>query len=399
LLSLKDIRAAQQRIRDAVFVSPCPYTRTLSERTGCSLYLKLENLQMTGSFKERGACNKLTLLDEDERARGIVAASAGNHAQGVAYHARRLGIDALVVMPKGTPLIKVTSTQRLGARVLFHGDSYDDAFAEAVRIAADDRRTLVHAFDDWDVMAGQGTLGLEVLDQVPNVDTVVVAAGGGGLAAGVATAIKETRPEVRVVGVEAAHVPSLRAALDAGSPVTVDALKTLAEGVAVRRVGERSFALAQRYLDDVVSVSEGEIAEAILMLLEEEKTVAEGAGAAPLAALLHRKIDVENKCVVVVVGGGNIDVHRVARVIERGLLKSGRLRRMRILLPDVPGALAQLLRVVAELGANLMQVHHDRLATQLEMDQAAVELVVETRGFEHCMELEAALVAQGYQVS
>jgi threonine dehydratase len=397
MLTFADIEAARKRIADAIYVTPCAHTQTLSELTGTRLYLKLENLQMSGSFKERGAANKLLALPEEQRRVGVIAASAGNHAQGVAYHARRLGVRAVIVMPSTTPLVKVSATRGFGAEVVLHGANYDEAHAEARRIAGAEGLTFIHPFDDWDVMAGQGTIGLELVEQNPYLDAVVVAVGGGGLAAGVALAIKETNPRIRVYGVEPKVLPSMRRALDAGAPVTVDAARTIADGVAVKTVGEKTLAVCRRYLDDVVHVDEEEIAEAILLLLEREKTVAEGAGAAPLAALVHGRLPLAGKKVAAVVCGGNIDVNVISRIIDRGLVKSGRLMRLRLLVPDVPGALARLLGLVGERGANVLQIHHERTAVRHELGFVAVELTLETRGFEHVAELERAIADGGFR--
>lgn len=398
MITLADIRAARARIGDAVYLSPCAYTQSLSDLTGTKLFLKLENLQITGSFKERGACNRLSLLDEGARKKGVIAASAGNHAQGVAYHARRLGISATIVMPVATPLVKVSATRGFGARVVLHGASYEDAFAEATRIRDAEELTFVHPFDDDAVIAGQGTIGLELFEQNPGLEAVIIAVGGGGLAAGVALALKELNPKIKVYGVEPRVVPSMTAALAAGKPVAVDGQKTIAEGVAVKRVGTRTFELCQRYLDDVVLVDEEEIAEAILLLLEKEKTVAEGAGAAPLAALVHRRLPVEGMKVGAIVCGGNIDVNLIARIIERGLLKSGRLMRVRVLLPDVPGSLASLLALVGGESANVLHITHDRMGAHLALQQTEVELMLETRGFEHIEALRAAIQGRGFQL-
>jgi threonine dehydratase len=411
-VTLADIESARARIAGRVRASPCAYSRLLSEATGAEVYFKLENLQLTGSFKERGACNRLLALDADQRRRGVIAASAGNHAQGVAYHARALGIPATIVMPRTSPLVKIAETRALGAVVELHGGGYDDAFDEAARMAADRALTLIHAFDDPAVIAGQGTIGLEILEQVPEVDAVLVAIGGGGLAAGVATAIKERRPAARVWGVQTEAMPSMRVALQAGQPLGIDRsggparnpARTIADGIAVARVGVMPFEAVRRYVDDVVTVDDEEIAEAILLLLEKEKTVAEGAGAAPLAALLHRGLPAAGRTVVLVVGGGNIDVNLISRIIDRGLLKSGRIMRVRIVLPDVPGSLARILAIVAEREANILEVHHDRASPaprggaepRLELGQASVELVAETRGFDHVGEILGAIRAAGF---
>ncbi len=399
MLSFADIEAARKRIGDAVYQTPCAYTKTLSDLTGMRLYLKLENLQMSGSFKERGAANKLLALPEEDRARGVIAASAGNHAQGVAYHARRLGVRSVIVMPNATPLVKVSATRGFGAEVVLHGANYDEAYAEARRIEAAEGLTFIHPFDDDDVMAGQGTIGLELVEQNPYLDAVVVAVGGGGLAAGVATAIKETNPRIKVYGVEPKAMPSMKLALEAGAPVTVPAAKTIADGVAVKTVGARTFAVCQRYLDDVVLVDEEEIAEAILLLLEREKTVAEGAGAAPLAALVHQRLpQLLGKKVAAVVCGGNIDVNVISRIIDRGLVKSGRLMRLRVLVPDLPGALSGLLGILGAQASNVLQILHERTAARYELGHVAVELTLETRGFDHVDEIERAIAAGGFQI-
>src|SRR5438552_8200667 len=283
------IHAAMARIRDSIYLSPCARSEDFSQHTGNSVYLKLDNLQRTGAFKERGALNKLLTLTADERKRGVIAASAGNHAQGVAYHAGRHGIRAQIVMPLTTPLIKVSATKGYGAEVVLHGANYDEACEEAVRRSQQFGLTFIHPFDDVVVMAGQGTMGLEILDQVPDVEAIIAPIGGGGLISGVACAVKETNPRVRVIGVQPARLPSMKVALAEGHPVTLSPAATIADGIAVRRAGEKTLPLVQKYVDDIVTVDEEEIANAILLLLEREKTLAEGAGAAAIAALINRK--------------------------------------------------------------------------------------------------------------
>ncbi len=399
MISFADIEAARKRIAGSIFLSPCAYSEMLSRATDTKLWLKLENLQMTGSFKERGACNKLMAMPAEDRARGVICASAGNHAQGVAYHAQRLGIDATIVMPEVTPLVKVQSTRSFGARILLHGANYDEAYEKAKEIEAAEKRIFVHPFDDDLVMAGQGTMGLELLEQNPYIEAVIVAIGGGGMAAGVAVAIKETNPRIKVYGVETSVIPSMKVALEAGAPVTVPAARTIAEGIAVRRAGDRPYEVVKKYVDDIVLVDEEEIAEAILTLLEKEKTVAEGAGAAPLAALLHKRIPaILGKKVAVIVSGGNIDVNVISRIIERGLVKSGRIVRFTVTISDMTGSLARLTRLVAEAKASVVQIHHDRTFATSELNEAVVELVLETRGFPHVEEVREALVAGGYRV-
>jgi threonine dehydratase len=399
MITLADIERARERLRESIYLSPCARSQSLSERVGCELYLKLENLQMTGSFKERGAHNKLATLSPEARACGVIAASAGNHAQGLAFVAKRFSVRATIVMPMGTPLIKLTATRAHGAEIILFGDTYDEAAAEARRLATERNLTLVPAFDDDAVIAGQGTIGLELLEQVPALDAVIVPVGGGGLASGIAVAIKSLRPEVAVYGVQTTLCPSMRAAMKAGAPVLGEPVRTLADGIAVRSVSQRTLELASRYLDQIELVDEEEIAEAILLLLEVEKTVAEGAGAVALAAALRRELPIEGKRVVVVVSGGNIDVNLLSRIIDRGLVKSGRSMRVWVLIPDVPGSLAALLATTARLKANVLNVHHDRLAARTEPGLTAVELVLETRGFDHIAEIEAAISDAGWVIA
>lgn len=399
MISLADIEAARKRIAGSIFLSPCAYSETLSRATETALWLKLENLQRTGSFKERGACSKLTAMSPADRARGVICASAGNHAQGVACHAERLGIDATIVMPEVAPLVKVTSTRNFGAKVVLQGATFEEAFEKAKEIEAAENRVFVHAFEDELIMAGQGTIGLELLEQNPYLDAVVVAVGGGGLAAGIAIAIKETNPRIKVFGVETSVLPSMKAAFDAGAPVTVPAARTIAEGIAIRRAGDMTYEACKKYLDDVVVVDEEEIAEAILALLEREKTVAEGAGATPLAALLHRRIpSLLGKKVAAVIGGGNIDVNVISRIIERGLVKSGRMVRFLVTLSDAPGSLARFTRILADAKASVIQIHHDRTFGAAALNETVLEVVLETRGLDHIEEVRAALLAGGYRL-
>lgn len=397
MISLADIEEARERIRGDILLTPCRHSGALSKLTGCEVYLKLENLQATGSFKERGALNRLLLLSPEERARGVTSASAGNHAQGVAYHAGRLGIPATIFMPEGTPLIKVTSTRNYGAHVVLHGANYDEAYEEARRIQEREGTVFVHPFDDDAVIAGQGTLGLEILEQLPDVELVYAAVGGGGLIGGLALALKQRKPAVRIVGVEPQAIASMQASLQAGHRVTLEAASTIADGIACRTIGEKTFPLAQRYVDEVVTVDEEEISSAILLLLEREKTVAEGAGAAPLAALL-RKAPGKGTRVVLVLSGGNIDVNLIARIIERGLVKAGRLVRLVIKLPDRPGALAKLTAAVAEQRANVIEIFHNRMSSRSALGEALVELTLETRGSDHILSLRQALSDRGYEV-
>jgi threonine dehydratase len=394
---IADIEAARTRIRDWVYLSPSATSETFSRLTGSKISFKLENLQMTGSFKERGALNRLLLLTADERARGVIAASAGNHAQGVSYHATRQQIRAQIVMPLTTPMTKVSATRGYGAEVILHGTNYDEAHDEAQRRCEAGGLTFIHPFDDDAVIAGQGTIGLELIEQNPYLDAVVVPIGGGGLIAGVACALKETNPKIRVIGVQTARVPSMKESLTAGRPVQVPAATTIAEGIAVRRPGERTFAMVRHYVDEVVTVDEEEIANAILLLLEREKTVAEGAGAAPLAALVQRKVALDGKKVAVLIAGGNIDPTFLSRIIERGLVKDGRLSRFRLRVPDHAGALAKLTGVIAGQLANILEITHDRAYYGVNLGDSLVEVTLETRGPEHITELVAALEKAGYR--
>jgi threonine dehydratase len=396
MIGLQDIRTARERIRNAIRVSPCTHSEAFSALTGNSIFLKLDNQQRTGAFKERGALNKLLTLSDEERGRGVIAASAGNHAQGVAYHAGRHGIRARIVMPLPTPLTKVSSTRAYGADVLLHGANYDEAYAKALELSREDGLTLIHAFDDDAVIAGQGTLGLEILEQHPEVEAVVVPIGGGGLIGGIACAVKETNPAVRLYGVQPAKIASMKAAVSEGKPVTLAAAATIADGIAVRRAGERTLPMVQKYVDDIVTVEEEEIANAILLLLEREKTLAEGAGAAAIAAMLNRKLPLAGKRVAVLVCGGNIDVTLLSRIIERGLVKDGRLVRLLVHLPDYPGALHRLTGILAEHRANIVETSYDRAYHNVNLGDTAIDITMETRGPDHIAELIAALVAAGY---
>jgi threonine dehydratase len=364
------------------------------------LYLKLENMNVTGCFKERGALNRLLLLSGEERARGVVTASAGNHAQAVAYHASRIGVRSEICMPIFTPLVKVTATRGWGAKVILYGSNFDEALEEARRRERDEKLVFVHAFDDDAVIAGQGVIGLELLEQIPDLEAVVVPVGGGGLIGGVACALKESRlesrPGVRVIGVQTAALPSMQAALNAHHPVLLPAAATIADGIAVRQAGERTLALVQKYVDELVTVDDEEIAAAILRLLERQKVLAEGAGAAGVAAVLQRKTSLQGKRVAVVIGGGNIDVTLLSRIIERGLVKDGRLVRVRIPVPDHPGALQHLTAIIAAEHANIVQVVHDRAYFGAHLGEGVVDITMETRGPEHVEELTGKLRQAGY---
>ncbi len=353
-------------------------------------------MNVTGSFKERGALNRLLLLSEEERARGVITASAGNHAQAVAYHASRIGVRAEILMPMFTPLTKVTATQAWGATVILFGENFDEALAEARRRERAEGKIFVHSFDDDGVIAGQGVIGLELLEQIPDLEAVVVPIGGGGLIGGVACALKESRPGVRVVGVQTQALPSMQAAVTAHHPVMLPPAPTIADGIAVRQAGVRNLDLVEKYVDELVTVDDEEIAAAILRLLERQKTLAEGAGAAGVAALLQRKTSMQGKRTAAVIGGGNIDVTLLSRIIERGLVKDGRLVRLRVHLPDYPGALHQLTGILAGHRANIVETAYDRAYHGVNLGDTAIDITMETRGSEHIAELIRALVAAGY---
>lgn len=398
-LTLADVEAARARIAGGIYESPCVESIPLSQLTGAHVWCKLDYLQRTGSFKERGARNALLRLGAEARRRGVVAASAGNHAQGVAYHGSLLGIPVTVVMPRFAALIKVTNCRQLGANVVLHGADLTEARAHAEELARRDGLTFVHPFDNLDVMAGQGTMGLEILEQAPDLDAVVVPVGGGGLLSGVGTVIKAKRPDVRVVGVEPVHAPCLTAALAAGRPVTVPLAPTLADGLAVAQLGARPFAVLSRVVDEVVTVDEASIALAILRLIELEKSVVEGAGAAPLAAFLAGKLDgLKGRRVVLALAGGNIDLTILDRVIEVGLVADGRLARFTVSISDRPGGLARLAEVIASAGASIKEIVHDRAFSGPDLSAVRVICVVETTGHAHVRELLAALAAAGVQV-
>jgi len=396
-VTLSSIEAARERIGDAIHLSPCQLSHHLSERIGLPIYLKLENLQRTGSFKERGALNKLLTLTPEERKRGVIAASAGNHAQGVAFHATKLGIRSQIVMPQATPLVKVVSTRGFGAEVILHGANYDEACEEALTRCTEQGLIFIHPFDDPVVISGQGTIGLELLEQVPDLEAVVVPIGGGGLISGIACALKESNPKIRVVGVEPEKLPSMLRAREAGSPITLAPQATIADGIAVRRAGDVTLPLVSRYVDEIVTVDDEEIASAILMLLEQEKTLAEGAGAAALAALLQAKTNLRHRKTAVLVCGGNIDVTLLAKIIERGLVKDGRQLRIRVYLLDRPGALLQLTQILANERANIVETIHNRSYYGVSLAETVIDVTLETRGATHITAISHALLEAGFR--
>lgn len=397
MLELHHIEAAAARLAGQLLDTPCVESRTLSQVTGCQVFLKFENLQYTASFKERGACNKLAQLSQAERSRGVVAMSAGNHAQGLAFHAQRLGLRAVIVMPRFTPGVKVERTRGFGAEVVLHGDTLEAASAHAHALAQQENLVFVHPYDDEAIVAGQGTVALEMLRTQPDLDTLVVAVGGGGLIAGMVTAAKALKPNIRVVGVQAERFPAMFNAIQ-GTQL-VQGSSTIAEGIAVGTPGRLTLPIVRDRVDELLLVDEGDIEQAIVMLLEIEKTLVEGAGAAGLAALLKHPERFRGQRVGLVLCGGNIDPMLLASIIERGMVRAGRLARIQVNARDVPGALARITAVVAEAGANVDEVHHQRAFTLLAAQNVAVELVLQTRGREHVAEVIRSLQAQGFEAS
>jgi threonine dehydratase len=399
MITFKGIEEARDRIRNQVYLSPFPYSATVSQMTGNRVFFKLDNLQMTGSFKERGALNRLLTLDQKEAKRGVIAASAGNHGMAVAFHSRRLKLAATIAMPAHAPLIKVNCVRRHGADTVLAGDDYEAAFTEAQRIAKKKGLTFIHAFNDPWVIAGQGTIGLELHEQNSDLDVVIVPVGGGGLIAGTALALKTINPKIRVIGVQAEALPSMKTALAEGAAVRLPPAITIADGIAVRAVGETALKLVKEYVDDIVTVSEGEIANAVLLLLEIEKTVAEGAAAVPLAALVNKKVGVSGKNVGLIVTGGNIDMNLISRIIEKGLIQDGRLCRFSVVLSDRPGTLARLTQLIGDLGANILQIGQSRGFGQTAIGETEVELILETSGPDHIERIYRTLTAENFKAS
>ncbi len=399
MLDLSAIRKARERVRETARTTPLEHSHTYSAMTDADVHLKLENFQRTGAFKIRGATNRLATLSPEQQAAGVVTASAGNHAQGVALAASRLGIDAKIVMPEYAPIAKIKATRNYGAAVVLSGADYNEAAERAHEIERDEGRTYVHAFDDEHVMAGQGTIGLEITEQCPEVETVVVPIGGGGLISGIAVAIKEQRPDVRVIGVQAEGAAAAANSLAAGERVMIDDVETIADGIATRAVGERTFEYIDRYVDEIVTVTDPEIAVSVVYLLERSKTLVEGAGAVALAAILEAKFDYDaDETIVAALCGGNIDLNTLTNVIVRGLVETGRYLKIRTVLTDRPGALEDLLEIFTAHRANIYAIHHDRTSRDVEMSDTEVEIDLEMRGPDHVDRFLAALREAGYPV-
>ncbi|MCP8969877.1 threonine ammonia-lyase [Ectobacillus ponti] len=398
MISLQDIFTARKKMRDIVHMTPLDYSATFSELSKNEVFLKLENLQKTGSFKVRGSYNKMMALPKEDLQKGVIAASAGNHAQGVAYSSRMLGIPCTIIMPKGAPLSKVLATRRYGANVELHGDVFDEALAYAKELHQQTGATFVHAFDDNHVIAGQGTVGLEILEQLSDVDAVVCPVGGGGLLAGVAMAIKEQKPSVKLYGVQALACPSMKQSLQEKKLLTVESTPTMADGIAVKRPGELTFDLVQRYVDDIVCVDEMEIARTMLMVLERSKLLVEGSGASGLASLLYEKLPLQGKKVVAVLSGGNVDVNFISRIIERGMVEAGRFIHIATTVKDKPGELQKILRVIADLGANVLNIHHERMGMRVFPGYAELHLSLETRDQAHIERVLQVLKDKAYDI-
>src|SRR5688572_6592451 len=394
---LDAIRAARERIKDEIYHSPCPYSLALSRLTGCEIYCKMDHLQATGSFKERGARNKLKQLTDAQKKSGVIAASAGNHALALAYHGRDLGVGVTVVMPKYAPIVKVSNCRSFGANVVLHGDSFQQAKDHALAIAEEKRLVYVHGFDDEDIVAGAGTLGLEILEDVPDVDAVIIPIGGGGLISGVGTAIKALKPNVRIIGVEPKNAPTMYDSLRRGVVMRVTTQPTLADGLAVGEAGKLCFDITRRVMDELVMLDEVQIATAVRRLLEREEIGVEGAGATPLARARVRAAQLEGKKVVLLLAGGNIDVNIISRIIERRLAADGRLCRITAYVSDRPGSLARLLSIIANTGASIKEVHHDRNFGPADIARVAISCTMETRDFQHIEEIHKALREAGIE--
>lgn len=392
MLDLEMIRSAQKTLKGVARYTPLTQAKNL----GRNIFIKSENLQLTGAFKLRGAYNKLSSLSEDERKKGVIACSAGNHAQGIALSASMLGIKSIICMPAGAPISKVEATRNYGAEVVLVPGVYDDAAAEAERMVKEHGYTFAHPFNDEHVMAGQGTIGLEILEQLPDVEQVVVSIGGGGLISGVGFAIKSLKPECKVIGVQAAGAASMYVSMREGEPVTLPSVSTIADGIAVKCPGSLTFDYCKKYVDEIVTVKEDEIATAILALMEDQKTVAEGAGAATVAAVLFGKVDVSEKKTVCIVSGGNIDVTTISRVLTKGLTKTGRITEVTTKIADKPGSLISLLQVVAKTGANIININHSREDKESDIVACIVTMVLETRNLQHVDDIERELISAGY---
>lgn len=399
MVSLDDLILAREKMKGIVHSTPLDYSKTFSSLSSNNeVYLKLENLQKTGSFKVRGSYNKLMSLTKEELQKGVVAASAGNHAQGVAFSSQMLGIPCTIVMPKGAPLSKVSATKQYGAKVQLQGNVFDDALAYALELKERMGATFVHAFDDEAIIAGQGTVGLEILEQLPDVEAIFCPVGGGGLIAGLSLAVKEKNPKIRVYGVQALACPSMKQSLIEHKPVMVESTPTMADGIAVKKPGEQTFELVKKYVDDIFCVDEMEIARTMLMLLERNKLLVEGSGAVALSSLLYKKGNVKEKKVVAILSGGNVDVNFISRIIERGMVESGRYANFSLILKDKPGQLQQVLSYITELDGNIQSVILEHVGENIYPGYAQLELSIETKNHDHIETIKKVLKSNGYGV-
>ena len=397
-MDLNQIISAREKMKGIIHQTPLDFSQTFTDMSHNEVYLKLENLQKTGSFKVRGSINKLTSLSKEELSKGVIAASAGNHAQGVAYSSKMLNIPCTIVMPKGAPLSKIQATKNYGAEIVLEGDVFDDALAHAMELSEKQGFTLVHTFDDDEIIAGQGTVGLEILEQLPDVEAIICPVGGGGLIAGIAVAVKEKNPNVAIYGVEASACPSMAQSLLEKKPITVASSPTVADGIAVKKPGVRNLEIVEKYVDDLVTVDELEMIRTMFLLLERNKLLVEGSGASSLAALLYEKLNIRGKKVVALLSGGNVDVNFISRIIERGMVEAGRYARFSIIIVDKPGGLQRVLTNITEADANILSVHHTRMGRNIYPGYTEIEFAVETKSHEHILDLQKALTARGYRV-
>lgn len=398
MLNVDDVVVAREKLKGIVHTTPLDYSHTFSHLSQNEVYLKLENLQKTGSFKVRGSYNKLISLSKEDLNKGVVAASAGNHAQGVAYSSQMLGIPCTIVMPKGAPLSKVLATKQYGAEVILEGSVFDEALAYALEYCDRINGTFIHAFDDNEVIVGQGTVGLEILEQLPDVDAIICPVGGGGLIAGVAMTVKQMNPKVSVYGVQTLACPSMKQSLLQNKPVMVEATPTMADGIAVKKPGQRNFDIIREYVDDIVCVDEMEIARSMLMLLERNKLLVEGSGASPVAALLYEKLNIKGKKITAVISGGNVDVHFISKIIERGLVEAGRYAHFSLTLKDKPGELEKVLRYITELNANIQNVNLQHIGRHIYPGFAQLEISLETKNNDHIEQIHKVLKNKGYNI-
>jgi len=398
MLNLEKIKKAQENISEVVTKTPFAYASKLSQMIGNEIYLKKENLQLTGAFKLRGAFNKIANLSEEEKSHGVIAASAGNHAQGVAYSASYFNIPATIVMPEATPMTKISGVKSYGGEVVLAGNNYDEAYAHAIKLAKESGKTFIHPFADYDVMAGQGTIALEMLEAKPDLEVIIVPIGGGGLISGIATAAKSINKDIKIIGVTASGAPAMHDSFKSGIVQDSVGVKTIADGIAVRDTNETTFNIIREYVDDIVEVDDEEIANAILYLMEQQKIVVEGAGAVGVAALMHHKIKFTSpKKVGVVVSGGNIDVTMLNLIIEKGLIKSYRKMKLIVTLIDKPGSLMKLTEILRDVKANIVSIGYDRTDVNLAFGDANVSIAVETRGYEHQEEIKRSLYKEGFR--